>query len=77
MSTPATPRLERIDSVCFRTGLSRSGIYRLIKAGEFPANISLAGRSRCWNAADIDAWIQDRINQSTATPKTTTGRAAQ
>lgn len=60
---PGAPRLERIDSVCARTGLSRSSLYRLIKAGEFPSNLSLAGRSRCWDAAAVDAWIQARIAQ--------------
>lgn len=61
MTPPIVPRLERIDSVCARTGLSRSSIYRLMKAGEFPSNLPLASRSRCWDAAAVDAWINIRI----------------
>lgn len=53
----ALPRLERIASVCARTGLSRSALYRLIRSGQFPAPFPLAGRTRAWDSAAVDDWI--------------------
>ena len=48
-----------------RTGLSRSTIYARIAAGTFPAPIDLGGgRAVGWIAAEIDEWIQTRINES-------------
>ncbi len=68
-NNPGALRLERIDSVCARTGLSRSSLYRLIRAGEFPASLSLAGRSRCWSSAAVDVWIQGRISNGSSSGK--------
>ena len=48
-----------------RTGLSRSTIYARISAGTFPPPINLGGgRAVGWIEAEIDAWIQTRINES-------------
>jgi prophage regulatory protein len=48
-----------------RTGLSRSTIYARIAAGTFPSSIDLGGgRAVGWVAAEIDAWIEERINES-------------
>lgn len=57
MSVFATPRLERLSAVVARTGLSKSTIYRLIREHKFPAPVSLAGRTRAWDSAAVDAWI--------------------
>lgn len=57
MNIVTTPSLERIASVCARTGLSRSSLYRLIRAGEFPAPVPLAGRTRAWSSVSVDDWI--------------------
>lgn len=53
--------LERLPAVRSRTGLSRSEIYRLIAANRFPRQVKLSERSSAWNAAEVDAWIADRI----------------
>lgn len=45
-----------------KTGLARSTIYELVKDGRFPAPIELTGRTRCWVASDVDAWVQSRID---------------
>lgn len=48
-----------------RTGLSRSTIYARIAAGTFPRPIDLGdGRSVGWIEAEIDAWLQSRIDFS-------------
>lgn len=60
-----TQKLLRLRSVEDRTALSRSVIYRMIKAGEFPAPIQLTGaRAVAWVTDDVDAWIQTRITHS-------------
>lgn len=69
MNINATPRLERIASVCARTGLSRSSLYRLIRAGDFPSPVPLAGRTRAWDAAAVDAWISACIAAGSNTGK--------
>jgi prophage regulatory protein len=45
-----------------RTGLSRSSIYALIREGKFPAQVAIGGgRAVGWVAAEIDAYIAQRI----------------
>ena len=45
------------------TGLTDKWIYKLIKDGEFPKPIKL-GRSSRWLQSEVEAWLQERINQS-------------
>lgn len=40
-------------------GLSRSGMFNLIKAGKFPPGIKI-GRSRRWKIDEIKAWIDSK-----------------
>ena len=47
-----------------RTGLSRSTIYDRIKAGTFPAPISLGEKAVGWIESEIDAWLNARIQAS-------------
>ncbi len=57
--------LLRRHQVQARTGLSRSTIYARIAAGTFPRPIDLGGgRSVGWIEAEIDAWVQSRIEFS-------------
>ena len=44
-----------------RTGLSRSTIYARIRAGTFPAPVSLGPRAVGWIENDVERWISDRI----------------
>jgi prophage regulatory protein len=44
-----------------RTGLSRSTIYARIKAGTFPAPVSLGPRAVGWIENDVQRWLSDRI----------------
>lgn len=48
------------------TGLSRSAIYLMMRAGTFPRNISLGARAVGWLEADIQGWINSRITASNA-----------
>lgn len=63
-SQPVSPLLLRLPSVCALVGLSKSQIYRLIRAGEFPAGISLGANSVAWPAEQVHAWVAEKISAS-------------
>lgn len=63
-SQPISPLLLRLPGVCALVGLSRSQIYRLIRAGEFPAGISLGANSVAWSAEQVHAWVAQKIKAS-------------
>ena len=48
------------------TGLSRSTIYLMMRAGTFPKNILIGARAVGWLEADVQAWIDSRISASAA-----------
>ena len=43
-----------------KTGMSKSTIYALIKAGEFAAPIKCTTRKSGWILSEIDQWIEDK-----------------
>lgn len=47
-----------------RIGLSRSTIYDRIKAGTFPAPISLGAKSVGWIESEVDTWLSDQVEKS-------------
>ena len=51
-------RILRIAQVLDRTGLSRSTLYRMIKAGHFPRQIQIAPRCCGWRESDITRWLE-------------------
>ena len=51
-------RFLSIRSVVAWTTLSRSEIYRRIKAGAFPEQVKLGLRRVAWRQSEIDSWIQ-------------------
>lgn len=55
------PKLERLNEVIARTGLGRSAIYDAIAHGAFPVPVKLGPRAIAFVAAEIDAWIAQRI----------------
>lgn len=61
---PAPERLLRMVEVERQTGISRSQLYRLIAAGDFPRSVSLYGRSKAWVESQVQAWIAARIAAS-------------
>lgn len=56
-----TSRLLKLHHVEERVGMKKSSIYVAIKAGTFPAPVSLGPRSSAWVEAEIEQWIQGRI----------------
>ena len=43
-----------------RTGLSRSTLYRLMRAGEFPEPLRVGPRAVRWVAGEVDEWLAER-----------------
>jgi prophage regulatory protein len=54
----------RLKQVKARTGLARSTLFERIKAGEFPAQVSLGARAVGWLESDIEAWIGAQVERS-------------
>lgn len=55
------PSLKRLPAVLVATGLARSTVYREIRAGRFPAPVHVGPRLSAWLAAEVDAWIAERV----------------
>jgi prophage regulatory protein len=47
------------------TKLSRSTIWRLENAGQFPSRRVIGSKSVAWRKSEVDAWIQSRVPAST------------
>jgi len=54
----------RLPAVKARTGLSRSTIYLRVSEGSFPRPVSLGGRAVGWVEADIQGWLEQRVEAS-------------
>ena len=54
-------RVLRIDEVVALVGLSRSTIYHLIAAGDFPKPLKLTANAVGWRSDEIEAWINSRV----------------
>jgi prophage regulatory protein len=57
--------LLKISTVKFRTGLSKSTIYRRINEGLFVKQVNLGGRQVAFPSNEIDALVQARISGKT------------
>ena len=55
------PTILRRHQVPRRTGLSRSTLYRYIKAGTLPSPVQLGLRAVGWLESDISDWISARV----------------
>jgi prophage regulatory protein len=52
----------RLPEVKRRVGLSRSEIYRKVKAGEFPKPVKLSAQASAWAEHEIEAWCSERLS---------------
>ena len=53
------PQIFRRKDLEERLKLSRSSIYAMMAAGEFPKPIRLGRRAVGWLSGDIEKWLQD------------------
>ena len=60
-------RFLRLNDVKHQVGLGRSAIYAKVKAGEFPAPVSLGARAVAWLSDEIAAWMDTRVEASRKT----------
>lgn len=51
--------LVRLPEVMRRTGMSRSTIYRRIKQGRFPEQLTMDGNIAAWRERDVADWLAD------------------
>ena len=58
---PQQDRFLRLPDVEFLTGLRRSSIYALSKAGTFPKAVHLTGYSVAWRKSELEAWMAERL----------------
>ena len=59
-------RILRLPQVEEKSGLKRDSIYRLAKLGRFPAPIKLSARASGWIESEIEAYLDRRIAERTA-----------
>ena len=57
---PVAVAFPRLRPVMRTTGLSRSTIYRLMAARQFPRPVCIARRAVAWRPHDIDRWSEAR-----------------
>ena len=55
-----TIRILRLADVIEVTGLQKSAIYKLVKAGSFPHPVQLSPRATGWRSTDVEEWIASR-----------------
>lgn len=53
-------RVIRRPELIAKTGLSRTTLYMLERAGQFPAGWAITPRCRVWDEAEVDAWLAKR-----------------
>lgn len=53
-------KLLRLPVVIEVTGLCRTAIYQLEKAGDFPHRVAIGKRSVAWREDQVIAWIESR-----------------
>jgi prophage regulatory protein len=53
----------RIKDVVQITGLSRTSVYRMLKAGNFPKPYNLSERCVAWRISALKEWISEREQQ--------------
>lgn len=59
MTAPPSERILRLNTVLDRTGLSRATLYRKVRAGTFPKQISIATSSTGWRESAINDWLRN------------------
>jgi len=75
---------QRIDGVVFLrlpevkaiTGLSKTSLYELVRAKDFPAPIRLAPRAVAWIKSEVNHWAEERILASRSHSEKHTGKRA-
>jgi prophage regulatory protein len=62
-ASSVTVRLLRPRTVCERTGLSRSTLWRLERRGDFPPHRQISTNAVGWLEEEVNAWIRSRASR--------------
>lgn len=52
-------RILRLPAVLERTGLSRSTLYRKVRAGTFPKQVAISIRCAGWRESAVSEWMRN------------------
>jgi len=58
---PTGRQFMRLPEITKKTAISQSTINRLVAKKKFPRPIQLSPRTRVWDAAEVDAWMAERL----------------
>jgi prophage regulatory protein len=64
MNTSKEVQFYRLSQLKQQFSVSRSSIWAWVKEGSFPKPIKLGKNCTAWNADDVHAWVQSRIDLS-------------
>lgn len=53
--------LVSLQDISARIGISRATIYRMVDSGEFPTPVRISHKRRAWVAAEVNAWVAERM----------------
>jgi prophage regulatory protein len=59
-------KIDKVATVEEKTGYKKSWIYAAVRAGTFPAPVSLGGRTKGWVSTEVDDWLEQQIKASRA-----------
>lgn len=51
----------KLQQVMDKTTLCRSSIYNLIKAGDFPKNVTVMGKRKAWLESEVEDWMMSKM----------------
>lgn len=54
-------RILRLPDVLYRTGLSRTTLYRKIAEGTFPQQVRISQNGSGWRASAVETWMDDPV----------------
>mgnify|MGYP002515205197 CR=1 FL=1 len=54
-------RFLKLQQVMDKTTLCRSSIYNLIKAGDFPKNVTVMGKRKAWLESEVEDWMMSKV----------------
>jgi prophage regulatory protein len=58
---PEPDRIIRLKTVLYRSGLSRSTVYRKINEGTFPPQVKLSLNGVGWRESELNRWIANPV----------------
>lgn len=57
-------KMLRLKDICENLSVSKSHVRRLVSDAGFPPPVKLGPRASAWPAAEVDAWVSRRIEES-------------